>query len=1383
MSWNKISLLKNCQKYRGDKEIGWFLAIKAHLITFLSKSFRRKYSSKFNLTSQLTSEIIVNTVITFQMISIFWYHNMPIHNWNTWITPWNYLRFVNIDNFCAYFGIIDICFVGFSSIIGVCTAAFIFCGIFYWYSKKSFSFITRIAFKVAIVLSNIGFIPIQTLFWTIFKYSTFKITKVQEYTDCDYNRLDLGIHGSLLSILFSVLLFVLAIIVELFSANVSHTFLKRNIMSRANSNMDLLMVFLSEAQVICYVFLNGEDVANYQLIFCLITLILCYKWIEAVPYYNPYENIIKICRVSCIWFVLTIFLFGYIMDNAAIITVLSIVLSPLFIIIVGIRIYNNCDLLSPRKISFKSQTKFEQTVRHLLTSDSHENKILVINLFSDCYKKPMLQKNKLLVIWEVNYCLHTLKDTRLARIKLTKALFIHNCIEGEIQECKANIKLEKKSSELPDVDYLKYLADIENAKVKDEEMCNVLLNLWNEVISESPKISILTDMFIKVDIFTQSLKSLYGSLFAKNKHSEVLDLYGTFLENIMGEHEDGAMILKKKLKMSSLDSMIGYHKKLEDYDESISIILISASLDSFGLISYINLNAARMLKMQKADAIGTNFTSLIPKPFSDNHNEIIKNFYLNCSNPTIDVPHNFFLQDHKDHLFECNLLLKFTTFNCVPYVIASFRPINKLRQIILLTEKGIILSFSALIPNLFCIEEQHLKGAVITKFFPGLCMDNFPLFEPRFLKYNGKEIGIVRLVKTIKTTSIHLLLVISEKEELKKWRKGKSEEQIEQLGKIYSVKQKDTSGDSTNSFINFEKINSRFATRFLRSIEKSRGEESFTALSNENNEEVDENRLSSVAAINKTSLIIAMKKSASDHLEKTGNSIKVFIAVLLLSTIAMIALNVGIVSVVYQFMSDTNTMNIFNRFNDLLYLVSLLPDISNDIYYEVKYPGSLNLAIDTQFLNDTINGLDLIQDTLITDLDKWSYCDASWIVSKEIIPLWTFDDLPILQKHNLIRALDLYKKHGYRIVDTLAQSQTYNRDSMRFLWLNSLTFTYDYLNNTLRELSACEKSRVRESGENVRYFILFGMCIFGLCYVILNFFTYLVKIKYELFWGKVKKAVYLTYFTLQQNAAERLMQIHGTEVPEETKFTKIKNGKKYKVDSKIFRRYGWRLLFFVAICLFYYSLALFWLYSSCEASLIARPEILENFIIRRALLAKLWYFSANFTSDSAKILFPDYYAIPSPQKEFPKLISEFKYRYKQLWSPSLFDYLSDELKARLFEWNNHTVPFGNYGDIPAVNLVILESYGMSILNNQDLYSFFVILANGGKQFAEDYTLANRDTKDIINGQLALFIYFTVWFSISLALLFLLYYLPFLWKELKIVKRAQILPLLVPKFIS
>ncbi|CAG9330803.1 unnamed protein product [Blepharisma stoltei] len=1389
MSRNQISLLKSHKKTEIAEKFACLYDIKTQLITFFSKSFGRKYSSRLNLKGQMISEIVLNSVVTMQMISIFWYPTMPITNWSSWATLWKILRYVRIDAFCDYFGMIEYCFIGASSIVGSCVIFIVLTSIIYWHSKKSLGFLNVIVRKGVIGITNLGCIPIQILCCVVFKYSTFNASKVQEYENYDLHKLDLGVAGSIFSFLTLVLLIILAYLVELFGTDIRHSVVGKNIMAKPNSNLDLTLITLSTIQVLFYVFLDEQYVIYYQLIFLFITIAICYRWINAVPYYSSYENIIKICRISCKSIVLIVFLLGYAMDNSLVVSILSIVITPLAMAAISMKLYRRCDLLSPRKFFFLSQMEFEQSIRHLLVSENTENKDKVLNLFSECYKPRSFRKNKLLSIWEANYCLFILKDPRLARVKLTKSAFTKPCLEGDIQEDKIYQKLDKKKSDLPEVEYLDYLSSLESTKDKDEEMCYILLDLWNEIASRSPRISKLTNMFIKVNDLTKTLKSSYESLASKNKRSDVFDLYGTFLENILGDYEGGEIVLKKKVKIGSLDMMIGYQKKLEDYDETLSIILISASFDSFGVISYINSKAAQNLKTQKSDAIGINFSSFIPKPYCNDHNENMRKLYMNCTNTILDKPKDFFLQDQEGHLFECNILFKFTNFNSNPYIIATLRPGNKLRQIILVSEEGDIYSFSALIPHVLSIEEQNLRGSNIMKYFPSLVVKDMPPFEPQFLKFRGKLLGIIHSIKKVKSTTIHLLLVINDKKEIKKWREGQAEEQVEYFGGTANVKWKAEmiNDESTISSVNFERIRTRFATNYIASIEKFREDAQLLLASKEKSDEEEEEEadIKSLSVVQSNSQAIGINRLAIDHLQKTERSIKVYIYVLLISTLVMIALNAGILALIYKFASNTNTMKVFTHLSNMMYLVGGLPDLMRNLFVEIAVPGSYNLTADIINLNNTINGLDSMQDTLMQDLNTWTYCDASWIVTKQIIPVWRFDDLPVLQKHDLMRTLDLFKKHGYRMIDTLTESTNYNMLDYRFLWLNSLTFTYDYLNHALEQLVECERNRIVVSGESIQYFLICGIIVLAMCVVILIFFTYLVKRKYDLFWRQVKKSIHIAYIQLKQAVIDRLLQVHGAEMTEESKkFIKLKDSKTFDVDTKIVLIFGRRLCFFVVVCLTYYFLTEFYLYDKCQTSLKERPKILENFIVRRAMLAKVGYYARESSGSIMQIFFPDYYDIPNPKKEYLNLIGEYKAKYKNLWETEIFNTLSGELKSRLFEHYDTIDRLEYFGNIPAANLILFDSYYISSpgkKGNSDLYTFFLNLTNLQSGMATDYNLADRDSKDRITARLNTIIYWTIAFSIGLALLFLLYYLPFLCKELKIMKSAQILPSLVPKF--
>lgn len=122
----------------------------------------------------------------------------------------------------------------------------------------------------------------------------------------------------------------------------------------------------------------------------------------------------------------------------------------------------------------------------------------------------------MLVIWETNFCFYVLKDERVARIKFAKFSQAPSNIEGEIHALKLNQHLNSNNS-VSEVKYLNYLMELVRVKSYDEEICNVLIDMWTEINIKKPEIETIVKLVYKMHDLITIIKSMYSNLANKYK--------------------------------------------------------------------------------------------------------------------------------------------------------------------------------------------------------------------------------------------------------------------------------------------------------------------------------------------------------------------------------------------------------------------------------------------------------------------------------------------------------------------------------------------------------------------------------------------------------------------------------------------------------------------------------------------------------------------------------------------------------------------------------------------------------------------------------------------------------------------------------------------------
>lgn len=771
--------------------------LKLNLCEVFLKLFPSKYSSKTSRKHQVVYEITINAIISCQIVALFWYDNMPITNWNTYSPFWEFFSYANVDNFCSEFGIFNICFITISSLLFFSGFLLFLIMLMKSLNKKMPKAFKRIFTRITSLVSTLFLLPTLNILLIIFKYSSTDQQEMREYKDMDENYLNYGSFWGYVSIFLLIYVILLAILYELCTCDMQHTRYHKNIKARSNSKLDLWNIFFMTILKILHVLFDSDYIAYYYSILLVFSIYLIIKTMKYLPYYDVVENSIIICKFSFISTVLFSFLLGYYMGDAGIITILSIFLTPLVMFII-LKYLNNSHLkMNNRETYSSNQYSFEHTLRHILLDKGNENTVFVINKFSDCYEKQLnFKKNKLFAVWEINFCLKVIKDEGLARLKSVKLSHLESSLEGIFQESKIKHILRSKNSKInSEITYFEYLSGLENVKIEDEEICTCILDLWTEILGQSPNMEKVFNKVTRISLLADSIKKSYESLIAKNKFRGVFDLYVSFLDSVLCDSNYASQVYKKSLSIPTFKSGISMEKRLNDYDESVGIILISASNSSFGSISFINEKACSFLKITSLAAIGIDFSSFIPSPYSLLHNEKMKIFCVNCHSTILNKPSVLFLQNLDGTLIECSMQVKLTEFQNDAYFIVSFVPIYLERELILLSELGEVFGYSGRIPSILGVDHQ-VKGLFMSDLVVGLYVNLMPLFEIWKIEILNKKIGFIHGTKKIKSTTLHYLIVITDENCFNIWEKKESIEQLEYFNKLQIAKVQECTVDN-----------------------------------------------------------------------------------------------------------------------------------------------------------------------------------------------------------------------------------------------------------------------------------------------------------------------------------------------------------------------------------------------------------------------------------------------------------------------------------------------------------------------------------------------------------------------------------------------------------
>ncbi|CAG9328660.1 unnamed protein product [Blepharisma stoltei] len=1341
--------------------------LKVYFYDFLTCFFQPQFNKKIQYKNQLLIETIKHVILCTQVISILWYPSMKIKGWSSCSIIWKFIWFVNYDSLLTHLRIYRLGFIIQVSIMGYLFIIWLLFFILNFFNRRisqGFIYVSQI---ITSFLATISFIPSLTILLVTFKYSTFDFSEVQEYYENDKSSFDCSIYGAILSPIFLVFLILVAFLNEFFTADLKHSNSTKNIRARSHSTLDLIWLAFCIIQVNIFIFVDQKLMAWYWTALLIMSIYLLIQfWID-LPYYSSMLNSIHTSKFGIISVCSIAFLCGYWNDDARTLTVLCIFFPPLVIFLSFALTFKRYSRLKTHTNSPRHQFHFERCLRHSLVDQYCDNIEEIIKIFSECFNKKKIDMDGLFVIWEANFCISIAKNERLGRLKLTKMSQIRENIEANYQKFRIINKLGKKSlSNLSEIKYMEYLTKLDEVKKYDKKICYELFKFWTEISSRKPKFTKLKPMMEKISNHSIKIKTLYKSILTNNNYSEAWELYGTFLKNILGEHEKGNLVLKKRNENKEMNSTRVSNSKIE-YNENLCVILISLDADSFGTISYINKKASQVLKVSLDEAIGRDINDFIPKPYSLFHSEKMKQFYVNGIKTRLERLNFLVLQDGYGHIFECNLVIELTAFNNKAYFMVRFIEILCNRQVILLSKEGEIYNHSENLGPIIGYQQKDFSHLNISDVFPGVKLNKLYLFLPKIIMSNETKLALVHVQIAINLYTIHLIFVISDSLDIEKWQNEEAPEQIEFFGQ---------SECQLNE--NYEEIRHKNPKNTLISI-NSADQISKAFLYEENLWEkaadyrVDQNQEKNILA----------DQLSARYIRRTEYSIRKFWWILLYAILAMIGTNTGILIYIINNVNHTTSMEVFSNLGSIIFYIGTTP-IWIRVAESEKMQGEFNSTEAMINLKYIRTSLIQLQNSLKSDYSEWSYCPSSEIIVRNIVPVWEFGQEPKIKHYNFYDFVSLFIEYIGKTIEDFSTKISY-KDDIKWLEANSLSYPFQYSNAALEDLVECEKNRIYDKSQVVIILIIVGTLICGACLALLMYFSFILKFIYDKAWTYLRKSAIFNHILLKQACLDRLISVHGVEMTNEhILYEIIPKNMNFNIKTTLTKNFFIRLCIFVIISLCFYLFTVFYSYDICENYMINRPKLLQLFNKQRIVLGKILYYTKEI-SESCLDDYPNSCAFQDPRTEFDKLIEEYQnLDSNKLLSNGMIEFQSDDMKRDLYEKTDYSGDYLKYGLIPAAHSLIFDSiYMRGSYNESEFLNLFSESTFLQLAMSEFLPLSEKRTKHAIFFQLNIIVYTTVIFSIALGALYLCYYLPYLKREISFLKKSRILPKIISNLTS
>lgn len=769
----------------------------------INKLFSKASETQSKTNHQYIKFFLVQLIVFFQFTSLLWHDEMGFLSWSEFKIYWKFLGFFRIDTIFQDLNqenSILLVFVAIEYSSFVLSAYFWFCSIM---KKNQLSFFNWVLKKILIIKYCLMFYPFSVVFLTGF-FRSLDETLVGTGAYSVLNLFNCGF-----CFVFNIFSHVL---VMFFDCEIDHGTKDKDVLAKTSCMIDFKSGVVDFFIVFLYCLLPDGRIQVIHSVAFILKLWISANYLIYIPYFSKLSNQLVFCRTMAESILAMLFTSNYFINNSEFLLLSSLLILPLTSIstfsLMHFR-YSKIDL----KLKTLNISLFEIKIRQNLFNTTTPERNL-ISKFNKLQKKGYLLKgNKsLLSIWLSYYCLNSLKDHRLAFIKLSQANKGTFSIEAYIHELKLRKYLKTRYlDQLEDLFFLEYILKLNQAKDLDEFICEIYIEFSTEITSKSPSKSKLKRLAHALDSKMKKVQKYYLSLCEKFPNGvEAFRLYKSFLNEIKVK-EDG------DLKIKGLSP--NEYKDFNYFDDSNGIMLVSGEIEDLGKIVYVNSCFAMMMRTSMCSLIGTDLNTIIPYPYNIGHNATLIRYAQFCNTSQLRFPGSLFLKTEKGFLVEFNFKITCVSSNhCIFYLVVA-KEIENQQICVLLSHSGLIYSYSenflALFPDSLSLENHSIEELI-----PGLKYSNLPLNTPVDIKIESINFHFIKSKRIIAGIEMNLLYLVKNHNALISVMKQTLNFKTEYSEIAFSIRRPSNVGIEAKGHVKFMSADKEFKTE-LPSMEES----------------------------------------------------------------------------------------------------------------------------------------------------------------------------------------------------------------------------------------------------------------------------------------------------------------------------------------------------------------------------------------------------------------------------------------------------------------------------------------------------------------------------------------------------------------------------------
>lgn len=749
-SQDKKAVSKNIREYSNSKFTGIFYKTVLEVFDSLESNKRSKTLDKISF-------IVIYLILYFQFTSLLWKPGMKYYGWKDYDEYWKILGYMRIDIIFYQIDIQDKIYYVLSALVYTVFGTFSLILLLSLKKIKTPKFTKWIVGKLMQLENTILFIPILT-FFSILVSDYFTPSEVY-YTSNSVSLSQLGVINCVFCIAIHLFTTFLS---EYMSFDVVHASAKNNFQAKATCSTDIKRILSRVIIVELYCFFSVDLIEVLHILCGLVCVWLGSMYLVYLPYYNKAANTIAITKIGCELFTVICFSLNYIINSSGFLFLSNLFVIPLMLIMLPELVDYRYSFIKNNKLeNLKNSFLFEIYMRDKLC-DFENPDISVINDFTK-YKSLFRMEADLIAIWECNYCIYTLKDYRLAYIKLSRTHLASFSLETVFQEYKCRRVLKSsKLDKLEDLSFLNYLNKLEKAKKADKIICQIYFEFASEIVSKEPSVMKLENFVTILHKKLGLVKRGYENLKRKYpKAKECLNLLLSFNSDICMKSESSFIErLKFRTNERTLAQAINY------YEENNGILLISAEKSNIGMILYANDQFAAIVGGSTSTIIGSNLNTLIPSPYNINHNRIIQKYASECTTSSVKFPGSLFIQTERGYLVECYMKITCASLYDNIFYLVVVQKIKNKREAALISESGLIYCHTESLKYYLSSDFSNYRNLYLYQLIPDLNISLLEVNNPVEVYLNSQKFYVIKISRVIVTSEITVLLFINGDEAL-----------------------------------------------------------------------------------------------------------------------------------------------------------------------------------------------------------------------------------------------------------------------------------------------------------------------------------------------------------------------------------------------------------------------------------------------------------------------------------------------------------------------------------------------------------------------------------------------------------------------------------------